>query len=147
MVSPKKTSITKNVQKEKKMLYHEGVGRRKNAIARVRIFKKTGGEMKVNGKGDILSATSKELNIIMCSPLKITKTEKDFSVEARVRGGGIKAQAEAIKLGLSRALLKFNPDFRQTLKQNNFLTRDARVKERRKFGLKKARKAPQWSKR
>ena len=77
----------------------------------------------------------------------LTKALATYSVTAKITGGGINSQSEALRLGISRALLKFNPELRKDLKKAGFLSRDQRAKERRKFGLKKARKAPQWSKR
>ncbi|MFC1625399.1 30S ribosomal protein S9 [Patescibacteria group bacterium] len=145
---PEKKATKK--KEDKKEEYFEAVGRRKSAIARVRIFPKhkDKGEILVNEKELSVYLPQKELQEIIKIPFKKAGLkEKDFYISIKVYGGGIRAQADAIRLGISRALLKINPDFRPTLKAEGFLTRDARVKERRKFGLKKARKAPQWSKR
>ncbi len=143
----KKTTAKKAAPKSDK--YFEAVGRRKTSTARVRIFEgvKDKGKILVNDKdfGDYFP--TEELEVLARAPFKIVKKAKDFYVTVKVYGGGIKSQAEAIRLGISRALLKYEPDFRATLKGEGFLTRDPRAKERRKFGLKKARKAPQWSKR
>ena len=129
---------------EKIMFY--GTGRRKKAIARVRITEGTG-NITVNGKNineyfgtDILKVTVKQ-------PLTATNTLDKYDVICKVTGGGFTGQAGAIRHGLSRALLKANSEYKPTLKQNKFLTRDSRMKERKKYGLKKARKAPQFSKR
>lgn len=129
--------------------YLAAVGRRKSAIARVFIFEghKNKGKITVNDKDLAEFLPLKELQKLVKTPLKETKTEKTFYISVKVKGGGIKTQAEAIRLAISRALLKFKQGFRPILKPLGFLTCDARVKERRKFGLKKARKAPQWSKR
>lgn len=130
--------------------YFEAVGRRKSAVARVRLFEKKNVKelgVVVNDKKLSVYFPIAELQGIVESPLKKTKTENDLYVSGKVNGGGIRSQADAMKLGISRALLKFSPDFRHILKLDGFLTRDARVVERKKFGLKKARKAPQWSKR
>jgi len=135
--------------KEKENRYLEAVGRRKCAIARIRLFpgEKNKGEISVNEKELAVYFPTLELRETLKEPLKKTKTENDFFISAKVNGGGVRAQAEAVRLGISRALLKHNPDLRPVLKVEGFLTRDSRAKERRKFGLKKARKAPQWSKR
>lgn len=135
---------------QKKSKYYEAVGRRKTAIARVRLFptkNPVAEKNQVNDKNlsDYFPLEEQRINIKQ--PLKKTATEKQFQISAKIKGGGLDAQSDALSLGISRALLKFNPDFRQTLKTEGLLTRDARAKERRKFGLKKARKSPQWSKR
>jgi len=129
--------------------YFEAVGRRKSATARIRIFHKHAdkGKIKVNDKELNIYFPIAELQNIVKDPFKKTKNEKEFFVSIKIYGGGIKSQAEAVRLGISRALLKFEPTLRQILKAEGFLTRDSRIKERKKFGLKKARKAPQWSKR
>jgi small subunit ribosomal protein S9 len=135
--------------KTKAVRYFEAVGKRKSAIARVRLFKggKNKGDIEINAKNSSSYFPIEELQEIIKGSLKKTGLEKEFYITVKVYGGGIRAQAEAVRLGISRALLKFKADLRQILKQEKFLKRDARVKERRKFGLKKARKAPQWSKR
>lgn len=149
----KKTTETKNALSGK---YFEAVGRRKSAVARVRLFEKKSGKaglpdgqasITINDKECSVYFPVVELQEIVKSPLKKTRTEAGLYVSGKVNGGGIKSQADAMKLGISRALLKFSPEFRRILKSDGFLTRDARVVERKKFGLKKARKAPQWSKR
>ncbi|MBU1091434.1 30S ribosomal protein S9 [Patescibacteria group bacterium] len=134
---------------KKSDVYFEAVGRRKSATARARLSQggKDKGLVKINEKDFETYCTQNELREIIISPLKETETLKIFYVSGKVNGGGIKSQAEAMRLGISRALLKFNPEFRAVLKQKGFLTRNPRVVERKKFGLKKARKAAQWSKR
>ncbi|MDO8499477.1 MAG: 30S ribosomal protein S9 [bacterium] len=122
------------------------VGRRKSAAARVRIEKGTG-KFVVNGKELNKYFPTIELQNTALAPLKALAKEKDLDVSIKVAGGGMRGQAEAVRHGLSRALLKWNEDFKKTLRALGFLTRDARVKERKKFGLKRARKSPQWSKR
>jgi len=141
-------AVTKKTSK-KADIYFEAVGRRKSATARIRLFEnnKDKGSTKINEKDFDVYCPQNEIRKIIRSPLKETGTLKNFYVSGKVKGGGIKSQAEAMRLGISRALLKFNPEFRTALKQKGFLTRDPRVKERKKFGLKKARKAAQWSKR
>lgn len=137
--------LTKDKDKDKNK-YFEAVGRRKSAVARVRLIKKKGAVL-VNGKELSDFFHTLELKEKAISPLKKARMEKDFSASVKVCGGGVTGQAEAIRLGVARALLKFDSSLRSVLKLEGFLKRDPRAKERRKFGLKKARKAPQWSKR
>ena len=129
--------------------YFEAVGRRKTAVARVRLFTSAAkkGIIKINNRElkDYFPVLRFEKKAI--APLEKMKAMDKLGVEAQVKGGGIMAQAEAILLGISRALLKFNPDFRKRLKRVGYLTRDSRMVERKKYGLKKARRAPQWTKR
>ncbi len=128
--------------------YYEGIGRRKSAVARVRIVESTkGNEILVNTKKNDEFFDTEELRATVKAPMTATGTEKKFSVSVSVKGGGIRGQAEAIQLGLSRALVKFDEDFQKILRDLDYLKRDPRRKERKKPGLKKARKSPQWSKR
>lgn len=122
------------------------VGRRKSAAARVRVDKGTG-NIVVNGQPFTKYFSHFELQSIVLAPLKALGKDKDLDFSVKVAGGGKKGQAVAVQHGIARALLLWNEDFKKTLKSLGFLTRDARVKERKKFGLKKARRAPQWSKR
>lgn len=127
--------------------YLEAVGRRKTAIARVRITEAAKSSLQINGK-DLESYFHVDtLRHTVTAPITKINPGAKFKITAKVTGGGTTAQAEAIRHGLSRALLLFAPDLRKGLKSEGFLKRDPRAKERRKFGLKKARKAPQWSKR
>ena len=127
-------------------LYYYGTGRRKNAIARVRLTEGSG-KITINGK-DIEEFFGMEtLKVIARQPLTVTNTTTKYDVIAKVTGGGFTGQAGAIRHGIARALNEANAEFRPALKQNGFLTRDPRMKERKKYGLKKARKAPQFSKR
>lgn len=126
--------------------YFEGVGRRKTAVARVRLYTKAG-DFAVNGKEHHRYFPTQELQSIAEDSLKKMKLLGRFRVSVKMSGGGSHAQAEALRHGLARCLVKFNPDFRKRLRRAGFLTRDSRMKERKKFGLKKARKAPQWAKR
>lgn len=125
--------------------YIETVGRRKTASARVRITPATKQSVTVNGKSAEEYFTIPELQHIVRSPL--TMLEDKFVVTAVVNGGGISAQAEAVRHGIARALIEHDASKRTDLKKAGYLKRDPRAKERRKPGLKKARKSPQWSKR
>ncbi|MDP3772401.1 MAG: 30S ribosomal protein S9 [bacterium] len=126
--------------------YFEAVGRRKAAIARVRLFTKVG-DFSVNSKpyGEYFPTLA--LQKISEDALKKMKLFGRFRVSALILGGGKHAQAEAVRHGLARCLVKFNPDFRKRLKRAGYLKRDPRAKERKKFGLKRARKGPRWAKR
>ena len=126
--------------------YFYGTGRRKEAVARVRIVPGKG-KITVNGKSLEEFFGLETLRMIVKQPLVVTNTESKYDVIAKVIGGGYTGQAGAVRHGLSRALLQANEENRSVLKQNGFLTRDPRMKERKKYGLKKARKAPQFSKR
>ena len=128
-------------------MYYEGLGRRKRATARVRLHADGDGQFIINGKthDDFFGRESDLLRI--AQPLQLTEMENQFNVTVLVKGGGITGQADAITMGISRALLKLNPDFRPALRKAGLLTRDAREKERKKPGLKRARKAPQYTKR
>jgi len=137
----------KKVTKPEAIKYFEAVGRRKTAVARVRLFTQGEKDFLVNKKACNEYFPNLELQQTAGSPLEIMKAFDKFKVEARVRGGGVHAQAEAVRHGIARALVKFNPEFRKRLRRVGFLTRDPRMRERKKFGLKRARRAPQWSKR
>ena len=127
--------------------YYEAVGRRKTSIARVRLFSKGEKLFLVNAKPIEKYFPTFELQEIAKAPLEKMKCLDKFRISARIKGGGLVSQAEAIRHAISRALVLFNPDFRKRLKKAGFLKRDPRMKERKKFGLKRARKAPQWQKR
>ena len=131
--------------KAEKIVFY-GTGRRKKAIARVRITEGKG-NITINGKPLDEYFGTETLKFIVKQPLTTTNTTSKYDVICNVKGGGFTGQAGAIRHGLSRALLQANGEFKLTLKQNGFLTRDSRMKERKKYGLKKARKAPQFSKR
>jgi len=123
-----------------------GTGRRKTSIARVRILPGTG-KIIVNGKEFEEYFPLKTLRLIIKQPLELTQTTDKFDIKLNVCGGGLSGQAGAVRHGISRALLHVDGDYRASLKKAGFLTRDPREKERRKYGLKKARKASQFSKR
>jgi len=122
-----------------KNTYWHGVGRRKSAVASVRLYE---------GK-PFLTINDKESEMVseVVAPFELVGKKDHFAVTVIVNGGGKEGQLEAIRHGISRALEKFNPEFRSTLKKAGFLTRDPREKERKKPGLKRARRAPQWAKR
>jgi small subunit ribosomal protein S9 len=146
----KPKAVKKEVKKPKKVIeekYFEAVGRRKTAVARVRLFTKGKKEFLVNGKSLSEYFPTLELQQIVHDSLERMKSIDRFRVTVKVKGGGVHAQAEAIRHGLARALVLFNPDYRKRLKRVGFLTRDPRMRERKKFGLKRARRAPQWQKR
>lgn len=124
----------------------QGTGRRKTAVARVRLLPGNG-RIFINGKESSEYLGRPVLEMIVRSPLRATKSEDRFDVYVNIKGGGISGQAGAIRHGIARALLDADDEFRIPLKRAGFLTRDPRMKERRKYGLKKARKAPQFSKR
>ncbi len=126
--------------------YFYGTGRRKSSVARVRVYAGTG-KITINGR-DIDDYFGLEtLKLIANQPLELTSTVGKFDIECNVNGGGVTGQAGAIRHGLSRALLQFDGELRPILKKAGFLTRDPRMKERKKYGLKAARRAPQFSKR
>lgn len=129
------------------MQYYEGLGRRKAATARVRLYPDTEVGFVVNNKPltDYFSRDVDQINIL--GPFKVCGTEGRFGVSVKVNGGGVTGQAGAVRLGIARALLKVDPELRKTLRQHGMLTRDPRAKERKKPGLKRARKAPQYTKR
>lgn len=121
-------------------------GRRKEAVARVRLVPGTG-TFDINGRDLEEYFPTRVHRMVAVSPLRVSGREKDFDVVATITGGGVSGQAGAIRLGIARALIELEPELRGQMKAEGFLTRDGREKERRKYGLKKARKAPQYSKR
>ena len=123
-----------------------GTGRRKKSIARVRLTEGKG-NIFVNGKTLDEYFGTEILKVIVKQPFSVTNTDGKYDVICTVKGGGFTGQAGAIRHGIARALNEANSDYRPALKSNGFLTRDSRMKERKKYGLKKARKAPQFSKR
>ena len=121
-------------------------GRRKEAVARVRLVPGTG-SFELNGRSLENYFPTRAHRMVVSSPLRLVERDKEFDVIARIEGGGVSGQAGALRLGIARALLELDPELRPILKKEGYLKRDAREKERRKYGLKKARKAPQYSKR
>lgn len=146
-VKPVPKPVPKPAPKPKPARYFEAVGRRKTAVARVRLFTKGGKEFLVNDKPYQVYFPTLALQQAALASLEKMKCLDKFRISAKVKGGGLNAQAEAVRHGIARALILFNPDFRKRLKKVGFLTRDPRMRERKKFGLKRARRAPQWKKR
>ncbi len=139
--------VVEEKDSKKKAEYLYGVGKRKSAVAQVRVYKKGTGKVTINGK-DVADycATPNHVEKVL-SPLKVVGQNEKLDVTAKVVGGGSNAQAEAVRHGMARALLLLNINFRKPLKKSGYITRDPRKKERKKPGLKRARKAPQWKKR
>ncbi|MFA5009510.1 MAG: 30S ribosomal protein S9 [Candidatus Paceibacterota bacterium] len=127
--------------------YFEATGRRKTAVARVRLYTKGDKTITINGKDISEYFKTPVLQKTIGYSLDRMKSTGRFRITIVVKGGGINSQAEAIRHGITRALVVFNPEYRKRLRKAGFLTRDSRMKERKKFGLKRARRAPQWSKR
>lgn len=130
----------------KKLVQYLGTGRRKSSVARV--YLRAGkGTITINGRAfeDYIPSAAIRLDVLQ--PLELTETTEKFDILVNVCGGGITGQAGAIRLGITRALMEVNPDYRAVLKPAGLVTRDSRSKERKKYGLKKARRAPQFSKR
>ena len=126
--------------------YFYGTGRRKKSVARVRVYPGTG-KIVINDREIDDYFGLETLKLLVRQPLALTETSEKFDVVCRVQGGGVTGQAGAIRHGLSRALLQYDENLRPALKKAGFLTRDPRMKERKKYGLKGARRAPQFSKR
>ncbi len=127
--------------------YFYGTGRRKSSVARVRVYPNGTGAITINGRDIDDYFGLDTLKLIVRQPMELTETVGAFDIVCTVAGGGVTGQAGAIRHGLSRALLQYNEELRPTLKKAGLLTRDPRMKERKKYGLKKARRAPQFSKR
>ena len=132
---------------QSKKLYHYGTGRRKKSVARVRLYPNGTGAITINGRDIEEYFGLDTMKLIVRQPFSVTETLGKFDVEATVVGGGFTGQAGAIRHGLARALVKANEEYKPALKKSGFLTRDPRMKERKKYGLKAARRAPQFSKR
>jgi small subunit ribosomal protein S9 len=140
------TNPIKIEKKVKKNHYYETVGRRKTATARVRIWEGIG-EIKINGRELKNYFPLERLRKKVIAPLENLNLKDKFNVSVKIKGSGLSAQADAIAHGIARALVKFDGEFKKRLKKFGFLTRDSRMVERKKYGLKKARRAPQWRKR
>ena len=142
-----KTEIKKEEKKPVSGKYIRAIGRRKRSIASVRLFKNGKGEIIVNGKEYKIYFPVLEYQRSIEAPLEATGNSKAFNFTVKAYGGGVKGQAEAVMLGIARALIILDPELKKSLKKPGYLTRDPRKKERKKPGLKGARRAPQWSKR
>ena len=140
-----KTTTKKTVAKKEKVQYC-GTGRRKSSVARVRLVPGNG-KFIVNDRNFVEYIPSAAIRLDVLQPLNITETGTQYDIYVNVNGGGISGQAGAIRLGISRALLLVNPEYRSALKKAGMLTRDPRATERKKYGLRKARRSPQFSKR
>jgi len=128
--------------------YYYGMGRRKTAVARVRLFPNGDGTIIVNGRNAKAYFGPREsINATLVAPLRLLEIADQYNMTVRVVGGGTSGQAGAIRHGVARALLRVNPDWKPALRKAGYLTRDPRMKERKKPGLKRARKAPQYTKR
>src|SRR3989344_4028013 len=147
LIKNEDNKMTKDLKIEKNKTYIETIGRRKTSSARVRITESVKNTFNVNDKSLEDYFKVKELSDIASEALLKSKTTAHFNVSAKIKGGGVSSQAEALRLGIVRALVIYDKELRKKMKGLGFLKRDPRAKERRKFGLKKARKAPQWSKR
>jgi len=145
----KEEAQTAAAPEAKKVLgaYINGLGRRKTAIARVKLVKEGKGVILINGRAPEVCFPGFELGGMIANILKVVGLETAVDVVATVTGGGTRGQAEAVRLGVARALVEHNPVYRKVLKKLGYMTRDPRAKERKKPGLKKARRSPQWSKR
>ena len=139
--------MDKEKKSTKEKAYHRGIGRRKTAIAVVKITKATKNSYTINGKDYTEYFKTADLKKIVTSAIEKAAPIEKFDIVVTVKGGGIHAQAEAVRHGISRCLVKDDAELRGVLKKAKMLKRDPRVVERKKFGLKKARKSPQWSKR
>ncbi len=141
------TAIQEKKYKRPSGKYTYAVGRRKQAVARVYLYANGNGEFTVNGKASEEYFRHVKWQDTVNGPMEEINMSKDFNIWVLVSGGGVNGQAEAIRLGIARALEKTDGDLRGPLKAKGYLSRDARVKERKKPGLKRARRSPQWSKR
>lgn len=140
------TKVTTEAKPKVHHKYWEAVGRRKTAIARTRLMKGSG-EVIVNEKSAKLYFSTERMRQNALAPMQDLNLADKFDASIKVSGGGMTAQAGAVRLGIARALCLAEPDFKKRLRQGGFLTRDSRMVERKKYGLKKARRAPQWAKR
>src|SRR3990170_5739195 len=127
--------------------FWEAVGRRKTATANVRLSEGNGDKIIINNKTSLEYFNLKQSEAVFLKPLELVNQLNKFNLTAKVKSGGKKAQIEAVRLGVARALISYDSEFSTTLKKEGFLTRDSREKERKKPGLRRARRAPQWSKR
>lgn len=146
MLKTKKLAAAKESVKSEKLRYFEGLGGRKTARARVRVYAKKGG-VTINERALAEYFKVPKLQEVVLAPLKLFGLLETHSVSVHVKGSGIKAQADAARNGIARALVVMNEEYKKKLRRVGYMTRDAREVERKKPGLKKARKSPQWAKR
>ncbi|MFH1565138.1 MAG: 30S ribosomal protein S9 [bacterium] len=145
---PVKVSVSQDQDiKVRNVNYIRAVGRRKTAVARVRLFKSGKGNITVNNKDWKNYFPTASLQYTVFSPIKLASLGNDIDFTIKVVGGGSSGQADAVRHGIAKALLKFNEELKPSLRKSGFLSRDSRKKERKKPGLKRARRAPQWKKR
>jgi small subunit ribosomal protein S9 len=135
------------VQADTQQQYFYGTGKRKTAIAKVRLYPDDNGPVLVNGKPMEEYFNWEPWQVAINEPFQATNTSRRFRVVARVLGGGVRAQAEAIRHGIARALVVYDESLRRPLRSHGLMTRDSRIKESKKYGLKRARRAPQYTKR
>ena len=135
------------VQAETKQEYYYGTGKRKCAIAKVRLYLDDGGPVLVNSKPMEEYFNWEPWQVIIAQPFQVTDTNSQFRVVAQVQGGGVRGQAEAIRHGIARALVVYDETLKAPLRRHGLITRDSRIKESKKYGLKRARRAPQYTKR
>jgi small subunit ribosomal protein S9 len=128
-------------------VYYYGTGRRKTAVARVRLYPNGDGLITINGRQADEYFPRETLMQTVRSPLRMLELNNRFNISVKVVGGGVSGQAGAVRHGIARALVRADEEFRSVMRRNGFLTRDPRMKERKKYGLKRARKAPQYTKR
>lgn len=143
----KETAVKKDKKPVKAERYFESTGGRKTALARVRLFAKQYNGVTVNGKDFKIYFQDKNLQREVMKPFETVNLEGKVGVIAKISGGGIHGQATALANGIAKAMVLFNAELRKGLRKAGFLTRDSRMVERKKYGLKKARRAPQWAKR
>lgn len=146
-VKKPETVETKQTASSNPLEYLAAIGKRKTAVASIKFFTRGKGSITVNGKTLETFFFVPSLREIIIKPLELAGLKENTDTQVRMSGGGMKSQALALRLALTRAIVKFTPETRPALRGAGFLTRDARKKERKKYGLKKARKAPQWAKR
>ncbi len=135
------------VQAPTEQEYYYGTGKRKTSIAKVRLYLDDGGPILINGKPLEEYFNWKPWQVIINEAFRITETDNRFRVTAQVQGGGVHSQAQAIRHGIARALVVYDEALKPTLRRQGLITRDARIKESKKYGLKRARRAPQYTKR
>ena len=135
------------VQTETEQVYYYGTGKRKTSIAKIRLYPDDGGQVLVNGKPMEEYFNWKPWRDTITEPFRVSETTNRFRVVAAVQGGGVHSQAQAMRHGITRALIVFDENLKPVLRRNGLVTRDARIKESKKYGLKRARRAPQYTKR